>query len=429
MKAIHLGGVVVALVASHVVAYRVMAGRLQNDWEEKQAGITAAATKAGERPEEKPPSSHQLLLRGLLESGLSNEAFHAALDQLLIDWIRRDLAGAMDLFYQSWSPYRYHLRLEKSPEVSAELDKAIAGQSQEVWDWIVKGRYGSNRISASKRWVAALLEHGQRDIIVASFDTGLPAEVLHASLALCDQASAEELVRIRGLITGTPGKQWSATELTRAYAKRRVINAGGDVASIFADEQNPQLRQMLCQEWVALELEGLGPEQIAARAEALPDDQLGEAISSLDNPERIRGLVTLAGLLEQKGIWRRMGESSASKVMSELLEGAYQDHLETGDVIRHLQGIPNGKLRERAIEDLGRRLSREDFAEAHLPAIRCLPAGVERDLLLKGFLSGPDEGEPSREVALALIHDPDLEKKLREQFPQTSPEPGAGDDD
>ncbi len=383
---------------------------------------TAGSAKARDRgPRRQDAGSPAGLLHELLAADLPPEDFKAAREALLLDWIKRDLRGALDLFFRPGSPAVYRKLAGDSPRIEEAMKQEMARQPEAVWAWIRSGRYGSNRVEVTEYWNTALIASGQRELVLANLPAGGPAERADALQKLCERAMPDELVKIRALLdedirgrNGSNGRN-SFDDLVDAYAVRLVNAQDGNEAVIFSSEEDPVIRAKLCHRWVERDLRHLPASEVAARLEAVPADLLEEMLQTLCNDPahgRMAGVVSMLEELGKHGIWDKVDDVTPIWVASKLVMQGYQSYMEPEEVYAQLAAIPNAEQREGALEQLGMELS--DAGPDTLQMIATLPQGAGRDALLNGFVGEMDPLTPSSQLdaALALIGDPGLRAEL-----------------
>lgn len=397
------------LAASHLAAYFAMAAipRQPVAGNHGYSPSTAArSAKSHDRGERAGNTSHKALLQELLESDLPTEDFEAAYEALCLDWIKRDLRGALDLFFRMGSPPRYWSKAGESDLVLKELNQEVARQGEAVWHWMQGGRYGSKRTQVAEIWTRALVGDGQRELVFSHLDElGLAAKRF-AATHLCVRANAEELTRIRGLLSASFLDYRDAGDLLELYRGRRVGLAGGDGGKALEGETDPEIRLDLTKAWMNQVLAGLPADQIARRLAELPGDMLSAALWELKPESRGEGrgeIVALVGEISRAGLWERVGPAHTDAVVDVYAMRAYDDYEDPGELVAHLQGISDPVPRAAAMRRVGHLWSmREDEA---LKQIVAMPESSDREEILIGYVSRAPDELPGLQEALSLIRD------------------------
>ncbi|QJE95434.1 hypothetical protein [Luteolibacter luteus] len=408
-------------MASHAIAYFAMPVSERQEIGDVGSPLSSAesgkTSKFRDRGEVSEASSHQALLNELLESDLSSEDFQAAQEALLADWIKRDLRGALELFFLPESPPRYRELVEESDLLSKKLDEEISRQSEAVWEWILGGRFGSSRAELTKLWNSALVAHGQRDFVLASLGQGSLDGQAHAATLLCKRANAEELDRIRELLDARLIEHNDRSEILDAYIARRIGLAGDDVAPVFSKEDDPEIREELCGRWVSSELDGLTAKEIASRLAACPGDLLANAVSQINAnfPGRMKDLVEFVEELSGRNAWIQSDASAVRDAIASLVRENYTGAVNPSEAFSSLAGISDRSLREEALKALGEQFADAGDGAVTLQAIASLPNNANRGQMITGFVLGLDEDLPVLNAALALIQDPAIRDGLLEK--------------
>lgn len=413
-RAIFLG---LLLIASHAAAYYATSSRsLRANGVARDVSMPAgeAATKVLERGEARSSADRQRLDE-LLASDLSGEDFRAALRELLLEWVKRDLRGVLDLIYQPESSCRYDHRETMNNAVEAVIRKEMARQPHAVWHWIRSGRYGSNRNRVTEQWSSALIADGQRDVVLECVGEGSKEEQHHVLGKLCRRATAAEMPEIRKLLNGTYRSRLGL----EAYAFRQVSLANDDVRQVFAGEEDPEFRKALCHIWVERTMDGLPPGQVAERLAELPNDVRLDALVSIagETPrEGMAGVVEFIGGLGRRGLWDDLEGEAEEGMIGGLVEMAYHGYLDTGDVFQQLGAIADAGQRAMAFRALGKTCAEGSPMDDPLEDLRHLPADANREEFLRGYLLAEDGREGAREKALEMTVDrAALEEAVREK--------------
>lgn len=416
------------LIASHSALYFLpgppAAASAGSEAAAAAPGTPGSAKVRARGPQRQDAGSPAGLLHELLAADLPPEDFKAAREALLLDWIKRDLRGALDLFFRPGSPEVYPKLVGDSSRIEKALEQEMARQPEAVWAWIRSGRYGSNRVEVTEYWNTALIASGQRELVLTKLTAGGPAERADALQKLCERAMPDELVKIRALLdgdirgrSGFNGRD-SFDDLVDAYAVRLVNAQDGNEAVIFSGEEDPDLRRELCHRWVERELRNLPAAEVAARLEGVPADLLDEVLQTLCNDPvhgKMAGIVSMLEELGKHGIWEKVDDVTPSWVAGKLVMQGYQSYMEPEEVYAQLAAIPNAEQRDSALEQLGMELSSNaGVNEGTLQTIAGLPAGAGRDEILRGFARKMDSSDPEWDTVLALLGDPGVRAELEE---------------
>lgn len=404
------------LTASHLAAYFAMAVIPRQPVAGNHGSSASAAVrsaKSHDRGERAGTTSHKVLLQELLESDLPTEDFEAAYEALCLDWIKRDLRGALDLFFRMGSPPRYWSMAGESDLVMEELNKEIVRQGETVWQWMESGRYGSKRTEVAEIWTRALVGDGQRELVFSHLDElGLAAKRF-AATHLCVRANAEELTRIRGLLSEPFLDYRDAGDLLEIYRGRRVGLAGGDGGKALEGEKDPEIRLDLTKAWMSQMLAGLPADQIARRLAELPGDMLSSALWELKPESRGEGrgeIVSLVGEISRAGLWERVGPAHTDAVVDVYAMLAYEDYEDPREMVAHLQGISDPVPRAAAMRRVGLLWSmREDEA---LEQIVAMPESADREEILVGYVSRAADDTPGLQEALSNIRDVERRQEI-----------------
>ncbi|WP_367874553.1 hypothetical protein [Luteolibacter sp. Populi] len=403
------------LVASHVAAYFAMGGfRTEGSGTRQAGGGQEGVPTAKYRGRGEAWGGHARLLQGLAASQLTGEEYQRARTALLKDWVKRDLRGALKLFYapETWGAFRSD---SEESEMEALVREEMARQPLAVWEWIRSGTYGSNRGDVSNLWGAALIADGKSDLVLAAVPEASRGEQENLVGKLCKNAKAADLAQIRRLLDGPLADHPDREDMAIDYGQRRVVLADGNVTELFTGEEDPIVRDSLCDNWISRELPGLPPERIAERLAELPGDVLAGGFLELAGEDLRDGMPGVASLLDEMGrrsLWKEMGEDERAEAVGHMVEYAYEDYVDPSEMLGHFATISDPAVRGIALEKAGEAWGNSHSDGGLIEVLGTLPPGEQRDGFLAGVLltmSGEDE---EFETAMGMLENGELKERV-----------------
>ncbi len=328
----------------------------------------------------------------LADPDLTDAEKKQAFSELMRDWIHRDLRSALELIYSPATRGRYGSLLPgfTHPELMRE---EMLRRPEEVWQWISSGGFGFARRDVTELWSKALLAAGRREPVMAAMAAASPIEQHDLFVALCRGAGAEDMQRLRAMLDGPLAGNGNLTSLRDYYAKQMAVLSDGDLKSLLAGEQNPEIRDFLSQQWVARDLVNLSPEQMAKRLAELPADLQRGAFRQLLEGAQIQELGDVAELINDTQllpVWE-MGDSSADMYRNQwinLLDRMWNSYRQPQEIIGELSAVKDMGQRTEVLMAAGTRWI-QDRPAGFLEIAQGMEAGPERDAFLGGAAMSP----------------------------------------
>ncbi|QJE94953.1 hypothetical protein [Luteolibacter luteus] len=370
-----------------------------------------AGSKSRLRGEEDGVNSYRRLLVELDASDLKGSDYKDARDALMIEWIRKDLRGAIAHFFSPQHYARFRMALNNwSGGVSSALAEEMVRQPLQSWDWISSDSYGSNRRTVIKRWVYTMRNAGRRDVLLARAAEG-EKYMEDPLFEECQMMNAEELRQMRelwdkGLYRG----------MSNAYVGRQLELADGDFRTLYDQENDPKLKEALLPQWVSQEISILPMEKALDRLDEVPEELLPEAlrlvtgaVSNNDGDASGEGVVKLLEELDRRDLWRLIPEREVGYFISQQL--SYEvGRSDPGLQVEQLGAIDRDDLRQIALREAGRKWAAHSSSDDLLQSMKTLHSGENRDRFISGVLEYTHE----KEVFAALreqIEDPAIKEK------------------
>ncbi|WP_035605902.1 hypothetical protein [Haloferula sp. BvORR071] len=390
-----------ALLASHAALYFLAphGGSVDSAAGGVASPAAAGAMTAAAKSHDRGPDTHtsggtassqlERMVGALLASkDLTKEQKQDALRELMRDWIRRDLRTALDLVFSPATRSRYGDMLPgyAQPELVKE---EMLRHPDEVWEWIRSGRYGFARRDVTELWTKALLAAGQREPAMAAVATASPIEQHDLFVALCAGAGTEDLKSLRTMLEGPVAENSNLSSLMDYYAKRMAAVSDGDLKVLLGNEQNPYLREALCQQWVSRDLASLSPDQMASRLTGLPEDLRGKALRQLLGDAQLQDLPSIAGLMNATGsssLWEQMEDDGAGGYRGQLvnlMDRIWNPYRPPHDLIGELNAVADPEQRTQVLMAAGTRWM-QTRPEDYLEVARAIPVGPGRDAFIAG---------------------------------------------
>ena len=402
------------LVASHVAAYFAMGGFSASSRRQAGGGEQEGAPAAKFRERGETQGGHARLLQELAASQLTGEEYQRARTALLKDWVKRDLRGALKLFYapETWGAFRND---SEESDMEALVREEMARQPLAVWEWIRSGSYGSNRGEVSSLWGAALIADGKSDLVLAVVPEASRGEQEDLVGKLCRNAKPAELAEIRRLFDGPLADHPDRESMASDYGQRRVVLADGNVKALFDGEEDSVIRDSLCENWISRELPGLPPEKIAERLAELPGDVLAGGFTELAGEDLRDGMPGVASLLEEMGrrsLWTKMGEEEREDAVGHMVHYAYEDYVDPGEMLGSFGKIGDPTVREIALQKAGDVWGNSHSDGGLIEVLDALPPGEGRDRFLAGVLLTMSETDEEFEAAMGMLEDGELKERV-----------------
>ncbi len=404
--------VMALLLVTHLVAFRLARGPLSTLQPESsgaaiQEEMTALPAKSPGRVDR--GESHGRLWQKLLEMHLSRGDFERARDALLGDWAKRDLGAVLDLVYGPETSNRFG-----GKPLPGVLDDEIARQPEEVLEWLRAGRFGSKRGDLYHRWLQALADRGQYELLLETLPEGSAAEQKDAFEVLANTGKGFLLDAIRKRLSSVPADQEFRNELVGDYAMARVSSATADMASLFAGEDDPAVRNALGTAWLLRKGQGVPTAETFACLGELPQDirllvgkGMLQRVCDFGEDEMLMPALVEMGRLE---LWSGMTGKDLQMKMSEV---AGDRDTQSDPLLDGLLSLKDASVRQTLLKAAGEGLaSRYDAESGSALIFEKLPPGPERDAGLEGmahgFMGGWDRegGRTRARQILPMIQDP-----------------------
>lgn len=407
---------IVVLICSHLLAFfasRPGGSELEGVLESRNGGAMAegASSKSRVRGVQDGANTYRRLLDELDASDLKGDDYKDARAALMIDWIRKDLRGAMAHFYSpsNFARYRSAFR-DWDRGVFPVLTEEMARQPMQCWDWIFSDSYGSNRGKLVSLWVHSMRMEGLRDALLDRAAEG--EKFMEDALSEeCGRMNEEELQQLRelwdrGLYQG----------LGDEYVARRLALAGGDLRDVYDQEQDAKLKEAMLPQWASQEIGLLPMKEALDRLGEVPEELLPEAVrlvsyalSEGDSEAGMEGAVKLVEEMERRDLWRHVPERETEHFLTQLL--SYDaSKADPGVLVEQLGSIRRDEFREIALREVGRRWGDYSDPKLVLKSVETLPSGVDRDRFISGVLERTYEQEVFDELK-EEIEDPRIKEK------------------
>jgi hypothetical protein len=401
------------LLITHAAVFLAARHQAGNGPPSRNAGLAdpaAPRTKFSERRDRQPAGAHAGLLDELLASDASGVEFDQGLAAIFRDMIERDLRGALALVYGPEAGTRYEAVAGK---LDAELKREIVARSAAVGQWISSGYFGSRHAEVAELWAGALVAGGRRELVVEALP-GLPALSRAAAIdCLAPTAKAPELAILR---------QWmnpEAQDRLDDYAQRTVRFAAGDLALIFAGEEDPKVLKTLCDAYKARYLDPLpGPEAIAASRQ-LPEGYRQDVmleVAGNPGPGGIEAFTAVLAEMDRLSLWEFIFEGDEDGIIDSAIGQACSRFSLPSEVFAQLCEISRPATRLAALRSAGGQMAGSGNEAQLAAAVEALPRGLELDAFVEGLWSKLHlTDDPDFVAALAeCVSDPGLRERLRE---------------
>lgn len=374
------------------------------------ADLDSPRTKVGERRNRPSAGRHAGLLNELLASEASGEEFDQALAAIFRDMIKRDLRGALALVYGPEAGTRYQAVAGK---LDAELKREVAARSAAVEQWISSGYFGSRHAEVAELWADALVAGGQRESVVEALPV-LPASSRAAAIdCLATTAKAPELAILR---------QWmnpEAQSRLEAYAQRTVRFAAGDLAVIFAGEEDPKVMQCLCDAYKSRYLDPLPRPEALAASRHLPEGYRQDVmleIAGNPGPGGLEEFVSVLAEMDRLSLWEFISDHSEREIIDSAIGEACGRYSLPSEVFTQLCEINRPGTRLAALRSAGGRMGGSGNEALLAAAVQALPRGVELDAFVEGLWARlPVTADPEVLAAMAVcVSDPELRGRLQQ---------------
>ncbi len=367
------------------------------------APAKASDRSYGGRPN-KAASAHVGLLAELNASDLKDEAYEDARTAIFRDWIKRDLRGALLAIYGPLAGTRHAALVDRLEE---ELDRELLARAGQVAGWISSGYFGSRHAEVAQLWAKAMVNGGQREVVLASL-AELPGESRVAAIdQLCQTAKSPELALLRQWMR--PDRQGKLEE----YAKRVVRFTGDDPERIFAGEESPELKNALYRAYEERFLDDAMPSQAIAVVGKLPEENRLAALDAIAENGDVEDFTTMLAEMDRRGLWQGIAGDDEVTLVSSAMEVACNSYSSPEDVFHQLSSIARPRTRMLALRKAGEKMS---SAVSTIDALGSLPRGAELDAFIKGVVGyGGDHVPPEAWPALLeRVSDPVQKQEMEE---------------
>jgi hypothetical protein len=359
--------------------------------------VVGTTAKSRLRAEQDGANAYRRLLGELDASELKGDDYKDARDALMIEWMKKDLRGAMAHFYSPLHFARYRAALgDWERGVSSVLTEEMARQPLLCWDWIFSDSYGSNRGRIISWWIHAMRVNGRLDALLARAAEG-EKYMGDALSEECGRMGAEELRQVREL-----WNQGLYKGIGNDYVARRLELADGDFRALYDQEQDPQLREALLPQWVSQEIGILPMEDALDRLDDVPAELLPEAVRLVasairgdDSEAGMDGVVELLEEMDRRDLWRHVPEREVEYIVTQLL--SYDaSRADPGVLVEQLGTIHREDFREIALREAGKEWGMRSGSEILLKSVETLQPGVDRDRFISGVLKATSDEEVFR---------------------------------
>ncbi len=405
---------IVVLAASHLAAF--LAARQQPQPDAPGTGAVAGGDFARDtKSRERDPgaSRYGQLWQKLLETPMSRADFERARDNLLRDWMKRDLGAVLDLVYGPEASGGFG-RLRRMEDLDAE----IAKNPQQVMDWIRSGRFGSCRQEVFQQWFSALQRDGQVEVILAALPEGTKYEQSWSLASLAGNGKEEALAGVRKALETWYREGTARKSVMDSYARRKAQLAAGDTAALFAQETDPEIRQSLGDGWVDARIGYPPAASRMGELRELPEDARARAVAGIMttfDDDGIKGVAPALAEMNRLAMWNELAsEGTRQAVLVSAERGGDQRA-----VLESVMAIADAGTRAKLLESVGQGMPRGGDGEAAFGTVfELLPEGADRDACLAGIVTALRPNHPDQaKRGLQHIAGQAVRARLLEQMP------------
>ncbi|WP_035605921.1 hypothetical protein [Haloferula sp. BvORR071] len=407
--------VVLALVLTHAAVYLAAKHSSPVSAVPIEAGATAAVSKGKSGDRDRMASPHGRLWQKLLEKRVGRADFEKAREDLLKEWMIRDLGAVLDLIYGPDASPNFG-----NTPLGETLDQQIAKQQEEVIRWIREGRFGSRRQEMFSRWYSALVRMERQDLILAALPQATSYEKSWAFSCIVATDKIAVLDQVRSALLGWYRDDPRQAGLLKVYGRKKVDLAKGETAALFVGETDPGLRKALGEGWVEARFAFKPTAERIGELRELPEDARSLAVESVMNYFADRHLAGVGPALEEMNRLQMWGELASDGARQAVLVCA-EVRGEQRQLLESLKGISDDGARTKLFASAGKGMGMGGWGEASFEAVyEALPAGSDRDNCLAGIVNAMWERGDKGPAKLGFqgIADQGLKAELLRRMPE-----------